>query len=386
MRTEWDVLNERYLSIELGEARANLANTLVQMNDQTNQTIAETTSELQGAIDRATNIITGQNGGWLKINSDSNNRPYELLIMDAPDETQATKLWRWNLGGLGYSKDGYEGPYGTAMTMDGEIVANFITSGEMSANRVRAGLLVSTAKQTGTQIPVTTFNLDTGKLSTVDGEFKGKINASEIKGGSIGIGGQNNDQFTVNSNGVVAIKTGSINLGWDSANNRYKFNVDNNGKLTANGGANSYVNIENGEIFARGLYGHIQLKDGYFYIGCENSQHISDWVGTIRPYRDSDSKYGLRISDPNVHKYLQVDNVNGLMVVGGLEIFSGGLKLDSGNTLTAAGTIDVTGTLSANGTSGITGSYDIVCDAGTFGQEVRKFTFTKGILTSVTSV
>lgn len=181
VRTEWDVLNERYLSIELGEARANLANTLVQMNEQTNQALAETTSELQGAIDRATNIITGQNGGWLKINSDSNNRPYELLIMDAPDETQATKLWRWNIGGLGYSKDGYEGPYGTAMTMNGEIVANFITSGEMSANRVRAGLLVSTAKQTGTEIPVTTFNLDSGKLSTVDGEFSGSIENTVVK-------------------------------------------------------------------------------------------------------------------------------------------------------------------------------------------------------------
>ena len=181
VRTEWDVLNERYLSIELGEARANLANTLVQMNEQTNQALAETTSELQGAIDRATNIITGQNGGWLKINSDSNNRPYELLIMDAPDETKATKLWRWNIGGLGYSKDGYEGPYGIAMTMDGEIVANFITSGEMSANHVRAGLLVSTAKQTGTQIPVTTFNLDTGKLSTVDGEFSGSIENTVVK-------------------------------------------------------------------------------------------------------------------------------------------------------------------------------------------------------------
>lgn len=185
VRTEWDVLNERYLSIELGEARANLANTLVQMNEQTNQALAETTSELQGAIDRATNIITGQNGGWLKINSDSNNRPYELLIMDAPDETQATKLWRWNLGGLGYSKDGYEGPYGTAMTMNGEIVANFITTGEMSANRVRAGLLVSTAKQTGTQIPVTTFDLDSGKLSTADGEFTGTITGGSISGADI---------------------------------------------------------------------------------------------------------------------------------------------------------------------------------------------------------
>jgi hypothetical protein len=182
VRTEWDVLNERYLSIELGEARANLANTIVQMNDQTNQAIADTTSELQGAIDRATNIITGQNGGWLKINSNSDGQPYELLIMDEPEITDAVKLWRWNLAGLGYSSNGYDGPFGLAMTMNGEIVANFITTGEMSANRIRTGLLESTAKQTGTNIPVSQWDLDTGKLTTKD---------IDITGGSITLDSDN---------------------------------------------------------------------------------------------------------------------------------------------------------------------------------------------------
>ena len=185
VRTEWDCLNERYNSIELGEARANLASTLVSMNDQTRQAIQDTTSELQYAIERATDAITGQNGGWIKINSNSSGEPFEILVMDNADVTQATKLWRWNLGGLGYSSNGYSGPYGTAITMDGEIVANYVTAGEMSANRVRAGQLVSTAKQTGTTIPVTTFDLDTGKLSTVDGEFKGSITGTSISGGTV---------------------------------------------------------------------------------------------------------------------------------------------------------------------------------------------------------
>ena len=181
VRTEWDCLTERYLSIELGEARANLANTLVKIEDYTDQRIAESSSELQKAIDRATAVITGQNGGYLKINSDGSDRPYELLIMDQPTQADAQKLWRWNLGGLGYSKTGYGGPYGTAITMAGEIVANYITSGEMSANHVRTGLLESFAKQTGTNIPVSSWDLDTGKFKTVDGEFSGIIENTVVK-------------------------------------------------------------------------------------------------------------------------------------------------------------------------------------------------------------
>ena len=39
------------------------------------------------------------------------------------------KVWRWNLGGLGYSNNGVNGPFETAITQDGSIVANFITAG-----------------------------------------------------------------------------------------------------------------------------------------------------------------------------------------------------------------------------------------------------------------
>ncbi|MCI8396822.1 MAG: hypothetical protein HFJ52_04020 [Clostridia bacterium] len=51
-----------------------------------------------------------------------------LLCMDTDDINTAQKIWMFNLNGLGYSKNGLNGTFGTAMTMDGAIVADFITA------------------------------------------------------------------------------------------------------------------------------------------------------------------------------------------------------------------------------------------------------------------
>ena len=45
------------------------------------------------------------------------------------------------MNGFGYSSNGINGPYGTAMTMDGAIVADFITAGILSANLIKAGTM-----------------------------------------------------------------------------------------------------------------------------------------------------------------------------------------------------------------------------------------------------
>ena len=101
IKTEWDCLAERYLSIELGEARSNFAKTIVGMNDQTQTEIEDAKTFLEKAIDTATALITGNNGGYLKISTNADGQPYELLIMDTDDITTAANIWRWNLGGLG---------------------------------------------------------------------------------------------------------------------------------------------------------------------------------------------------------------------------------------------------------------------------------------------
>lgn len=128
--TKWDVIKERYDSIEIGEPKTNIADTIVSVEKTSNN--AMTRTEMSGAIDRATSLITGNSGGYIVLH-DSNNdgQPDELLIMNTPDISTATKVWRWNLSGLGYSDTGYDGTYGLAMTMDGAINCAFLKTGNL---------------------------------------------------------------------------------------------------------------------------------------------------------------------------------------------------------------------------------------------------------------
>lgn len=96
----------------------------------------------QSAINNATSLITGNSGGFLVLrDSNGDGTPDELLIMDTNSIETATKVWRWNQAGLGYSKTGYNGPYNLGITMGGEIVASFVTAGVMNADVIRAGTL-----------------------------------------------------------------------------------------------------------------------------------------------------------------------------------------------------------------------------------------------------
>lgn len=130
IKTTWDVLQDKYTEIELGEARTNIADTIVGINKDISDQL--TASQVKSAINDATDLITGNKGGYIILHdSDEDGYPDELLIMNTSDISTATKVWRWNLSGLGYSSTGYSGPFGLAMTMDGAIVADYIKTGNL---------------------------------------------------------------------------------------------------------------------------------------------------------------------------------------------------------------------------------------------------------------
>ena len=139
IKTIYNVLKEKYDSIEIGEARTSLADTVAAQKKQ----LAEVASPgfLDAAIANATGWITGVNGGYVVMHKNAEGQPYEILIMDTPDIETATKVWRWNQNGWGYSSNGYAGPYKLAATIDGALVADFITAGTMLANRISGGTL-----------------------------------------------------------------------------------------------------------------------------------------------------------------------------------------------------------------------------------------------------
>lgn len=147
IETEYDTLAERYKSISLGQSKSSMITTISEVQssvDKVESTVGRFPKLLQAAIGKATGLITGQSGGYVVIHTgEENGQPYELLILDAPSIDEAVNVWRWNVGGLGFSHNGYNGPYETAITADGQIVADFITSGSLVANIIKAGVIQS---------------------------------------------------------------------------------------------------------------------------------------------------------------------------------------------------------------------------------------------------
>lgn len=178
IKTVYDTIAEKYTKIELGSARADMSSIITQTvkeaTDAKNIAISsksEITEAYQKAIADATAAITGNSGGYIRLNPSEN--PQELLIMDTADASTAKKIWRWNLSGLGYSSTGYNGTYKTAITQDGHIVADFIDTGTLTANIIKAGIMQSANGEFS-------FNLESGHIEASD------IN---ITGGDINLDG-----------------------------------------------------------------------------------------------------------------------------------------------------------------------------------------------------
>ena len=153
IKTVYDSLAEKYESVELGDAKSTLADTInaqnnaiEQIKDSIRKGQAKTSEELKKAILNATNLITGHSGGYVVLNPAE--KPQEILILDAPSIEEAVKVWRWNSGGLGYSSTGYNGEFALAMTMDGAIVADFITAGTLNGVLLRADSVQASAIST----------------------------------------------------------------------------------------------------------------------------------------------------------------------------------------------------------------------------------------------
>ena len=126
----------KYKSIVLGNDLGMYTSSIETQVTNVRKNLETRSDELINAVINATNWITGSKGGYVLMRP--KNAPEEILIMDKPDANEAKRVWRWNLGGLGYSKDGINGPYGTAITQDGAIVADFITAGILQGIKIRA--------------------------------------------------------------------------------------------------------------------------------------------------------------------------------------------------------------------------------------------------------
>lgn len=245
IKTVYNVLDEIYDEIEIGSPKTTFNDAIMAQVGELVNTATDglaSVAVMETAIENATEQITGAKGGHLLDIYDANGKRQEMVIMDTEDVGTAVKVWRFNLGGMGYSRNGYGGPYTLAITQDGSIVADFITTGTLTANVIKAGRLASVAN---------TANF----WDMVSGEFSLKS-----AGATTGI---------VYQNGTLTIDASSITTGTLSAD-RIGANTINVSKLTGSisktstGGTTPWV---------------IDLANGTLTLGDINAANIK--AGTI---------------------------------------------------------------------------------------------------------
>lgn len=127
---EYDVLNENVISLTFGNFSRNVKKKFDAIKEQIKEQTEKITSQ-QLAIKDQTNIINSLNKTGL-VYIDKN----EILILDKLPKEEAENVWRLGMGGFGFSSNGYEGPFETAITQDGKINANFITAGKINTNLI----------------------------------------------------------------------------------------------------------------------------------------------------------------------------------------------------------------------------------------------------------
>lgn len=306
--TVYNVLIDAYDSVTIGNVRKNVAMTIAEQA----QEIAKgpDLTALQAAVIEATELITGNQGGYVVIHSSTGGKtPDEILIMDQPDIESAVQVWRWNKSGLGYSSSGYNGPYGLAMTIDGKINADFITTGGMDAARITAGILQSKDGRFLIDLTANTITMKNTSGNTVfafDGNgnltISGKITATS---GSIA-------GFTIYGD---RLQGGNCTLYSDYTNGRL---VLGNTVLNGYGGMVAGLNC-NAPFTATALgcdnrmaCGELYLTGNSVYMGSLTARQVS-YSANLR--LDTDSGYLYRIISSkrykrNIHDVREYDNVS----------------------------------------------------------------------------
>ncbi|MEE0858895.1 MAG: phage tail spike protein [Acutalibacteraceae bacterium] len=160
---EIDLVDPSQNTITLGKTLSKLSSTVNKNQSEATINLIKQTNalnaDIENAVENATNLITGNNGGYLYIKKNEDGQPEELYILDTPAIDDAQNVIRLNKNGFGFSHTGYNGTFTNAWTIDGSLVADFITTGSLNASLIKTGKITSA---TNDKIY---FDLTSGELS-----------------------------------------------------------------------------------------------------------------------------------------------------------------------------------------------------------------------------
>lgn len=159
IKTDFDVLEERYNSIELGDPIATLASTIAAAQQTVEDSEATQRTFFQEALSKATALINGDvSGSMMKTITDANGTPQGLIVMDTNDPATAVNCIRINANGIGFSNNGIDGPYNSTWTIDNTLNMENINVIGLTANYLTTGTIQDATHRNY-------WNLETGEIS-----------------------------------------------------------------------------------------------------------------------------------------------------------------------------------------------------------------------------
>lgn len=146
----YDCLAERITKISIGSSKSNFVKTVSELQKETEQQSNNFFSTLVNALAHQKTLMDGGLGGHIVTNY-VNGYPSEIIIGDTDNIETMKKCLRINEKGIAFSINGYDGPYVTAWTIDGNFDASFIRSGEIDGNLIKAQTIIAGALDQDTQ-------------------------------------------------------------------------------------------------------------------------------------------------------------------------------------------------------------------------------------------
>lgn len=271
-----NVLLERYDSVEIGEVRTNIADTIANQQGQINQ--KPSVGAVQGIANAIAQAIIGAKGGAVRLlDTNGDGEPDTLYIADNPDPAQAVKVWRFNYKGWGASESGYNGPFTMAASIEDGFYADFITAGTLNCALLNVINLVAQ----GVQL--------TGDFKASNGNFLAQLWAAVLKFSDAGnLRLRSYIAATNPTSGVMQLFSGNVSEDGTMGSGARRAQIQPEYmECGADGSGNYTGTINTGTLYAKSnmradgnvyIGGVLQLKNGQIRPSDGQNALTVDWV------------------------------------------------------------------------------------------------------------
>ena len=140
IKYEYDCILEQYTEIEFGNFKQSLSGLVGNITASVDKNVSD---QVQGVSDSFNNQLQEATGQINSVMSDSYviYDGNQVLVVDTLPKESATNVIRINNGGIGFSKDGINGTFTSAWTIDGTLNMQAINVINLIADMIKGGTL-----------------------------------------------------------------------------------------------------------------------------------------------------------------------------------------------------------------------------------------------------